>query len=39
LRRIVHINEERKSVVATAFKVNLMAMNAISLAKRGVLGA
>lgn len=34
LRRIVRINEEIKSVVATAFKVNLMAMNAIFLAKR-----
>ena len=34
LRRIVHINEEIKSVVATAFKINLMAMNAIFLAKR-----
>jgi len=28
------INEEIKSVVATAFKINLMAMNAIFLAKR-----
>lgn len=34
LRRIVYINEEIKSVVATAFKINLMAMNAIFLAKR-----
>lgn len=34
LRRIVHINEEIKSVVASAFKINLMAMNAIFLAKR-----
>lgn len=34
LRHIVHINEEIKSVVATAFKINLMAMNAIFLAKR-----
>jgi hypothetical protein len=34
LRRIVHINEEIKRVVATAFKINLMAMNAIFLAKR-----
>ncbi|MBU0752092.1 MAG: chemotaxis protein [Gammaproteobacteria bacterium] len=34
LRRIVHVNEEIKSVVATAFKINLMAMNAIFLAKR-----
>ena len=34
LRRIVHTNEEIKRVVATAFKINLMAMNAIFLAKR-----
>lgn len=34
LRQIVRINEEIKSVVATAFKINLMAMNAIFLAKR-----
>lgn len=34
LRRIVHINEEIKSVVATALRINLMAMNAIFLAKR-----
>ena len=34
LRRIVRSNEEIKSVVATAFKINLMAMNAIFLAKR-----
>ena len=34
LRRIVRINEEIKSVVATAVKINLMAMNAIFLAKR-----
>lgn len=34
LRRIVRVNEEIKSVVATAFKINLMAMNAIFLAKR-----
>ena len=34
LRRIVRINEEIKSVVSTAFKINLMAMNAIFLAKR-----
>ncbi|HMV21066.1 MAG TPA: chemotaxis protein [Rhodocyclaceae bacterium] len=34
LWRIVHINEEIKSIVATAFKINLMAMNAIFLAKR-----
>lgn len=34
LRRIVRINEEIKTVVARAFKINLMAMNAIFLAKR-----
>ncbi|MDP2808846.1 MAG: chemotaxis protein [Rhodocyclaceae bacterium] len=34
LRRIVRINEEIKNVVAIAFKINLMAMNAIFLAKR-----
>ncbi len=34
LRRIVRINEEIKIDVATAFKINLMAMNAIFLAKR-----
>lgn len=34
LWRIVRINEEIKSIVATAFKINLMAMNAIFLAKR-----
>ncbi len=34
LRRIVRINEEIKIVVSTAFKINLMAMNAIFLAKR-----
>ncbi|MBP9229220.1 MAG: chemotaxis protein [Azonexus sp.] len=34
MRRIVRINEEIKSVVSTAFKINLMAMNAIFLAKR-----
>ncbi len=34
LRRIVRINEEIKTVVSTAFKINLMAMNAIFLAKR-----
>lgn len=34
LRRIVRINEEIKRVVSTAFKINLMAMNAIFLAKR-----
>lgn len=34
LRRIVRVNEEIKNVVARAFKINLMAMNAIFLAKR-----
>lgn len=34
LRRIVAINEEIKSIVATAFKINLMALNAIFLAKK-----
>ena len=34
LRRIVRINEEIKRVVSAAFKINLMAMNAIFLAKR-----
>lgn len=34
LRRIVRINEEIKRVVKTAFRINLMAMNAIFLAKR-----
>jgi len=34
LQRMVRINEEIKSVVAVAFKINLMAMNAIFLAKR-----
>lgn len=34
LRRIVRINEEIKTVIATAFTINLMAMNAIFLAKR-----
>ena len=34
LRRIVRINEEIKRVVAAAFTINLMAMNAIFLAKR-----
>lgn len=34
MRRIVHINEEIKHVVSSAFKINLMAMNAIFLAKR-----
>lgn len=34
LRRIVRINEEIKMVVKTAYRINLMAMNAIFLAKR-----
>lgn len=34
LRRIVRINEEIKIVVKTAYRINLMAMNAIFLAKR-----
>ena len=34
LRRIVRINEEIKRVIAAAFTINLMAMNAIFLAKR-----
>lgn len=34
MRSIVRVNEEIKRVVATAFKINLMAMNAIFLAKR-----
>lgn len=34
LRRIVRTNEEIKSVVTRASKINLMAMNAIFLAKR-----
>ena len=34
LLRIVRINEEIKSVVAVAFKINIMALNAIFLAKR-----
>jgi hypothetical protein len=34
LRRIVRINEEIKRVVKTAYRINLMAMNAIFLAKR-----
>jgi len=34
LRRMVRINEGIKSVVSAAFKINLMAMNAIFLAKR-----
>lgn len=32
--RIVRINEEIKSVVSVAFKINIMALNAIFLAKR-----
>lgn len=34
LLRIVRINEEIKSVVSIAFKINIMALNAIFLAKR-----
>lgn len=34
LLRIVRINEEIKGVVAIAFKINIMALNAIFLAKR-----
>jgi hypothetical protein len=34
LLHIVRINEEIKSVVAVAFKINIMALNAIFLAKR-----
>lgn len=34
LLRIVRINEEIKSVVGIAFKINIMALNAIFLAKR-----
>lgn len=34
LARIVRINEEIKSIVAVAFKINIMALNAIFLAKR-----
>ncbi len=34
LVRIVRINEEIKSIVAVAFKINIMALNAIFLAKR-----
>ncbi|MFN4342945.1 MAG: methyl-accepting chemotaxis protein [Azonexus sp.] len=34
LLRIVHINEEIKSVVNVAFRINIMALNAIFLAKR-----
>lgn len=34
LARIVRVNEEIKLIVATAFRINLMALNAIFLAKR-----
>ncbi|MBP8133145.1 MAG: chemotaxis protein [Zoogloea oleivorans] len=34
LARIVLVNEEIKAIVATAFRINLMALNAIFLAKR-----
>lgn len=34
LSRIVRVNEEIKAIVATAFRINLMALNAIFLAKR-----
>ena len=34
LLRIVRINEEIKSVVGIAFRINIMALNAIFLAKR-----
>ncbi len=34
LARIVRVNEEIKAIVATAFRINLMALNAIFLAKR-----
>lgn len=34
LLRIVHINEQIKRVVGVAFKINIMALNAIFLAKR-----
>jgi methyl-accepting chemotaxis protein len=34
LLRIVRINEEIKAVVGVAFKINIMALNAIFLAKR-----
>lgn len=34
LLRIVHINEEIKRVVGVSFKINIMALNAIFLAKR-----
>jgi len=39
LRRIVRINEEVKAVVAVAFRINLMALNAIFLAKRAGINA
>ena len=43
LAGIVLVNEEIKAIVATAFRINLMALNAIFLAKRAgknrVLGA
>lgn len=34
LLRIVHINEEIKRIVSVSFKINIMALNAIFLAKR-----
>ncbi len=34
LARIVRVNEEIKAIVSTAFRINLMALNAIFLAKR-----
>jgi len=34
LLRIVHINEEIKRVVGVSVKINIMALNAIFLAKR-----
>ena len=34
LAGIVRVNEEIKAIVATAFRINLMALNAIFLAKR-----
>lgn len=39
LLRIVRINEEIKSVVNVAFKINIMALNAIFLAKRAGVAA
>jgi len=39
LSRIVHINEEIKSVVGVAFKINIMALNAIFLARRAGVAA